>query len=303
MKLVKLFAALGVSASLALAAFLSAPSISGQTTRTEPPRARGDAGSFWAGGRIGASVRDLAEADKTAGAGVYVEEVRPDGPAAKAGLRQGDIITRFAGETVRSVRQLTRLLQETPAGRTVTATVVRDGKTTDLSLVPESRSAWFYSDGDRLLSPDEEERLREKLESAREQLERIPYNLDFDFSFDGAFRGLPGRSRLGVTLQELPPQLATFFGASDGVLVSSVLEDSAASRAGLKAGDVIVSVNGRMVSSAGDLVRELRDVGPDVDVTIGIVRDKMETTVKARLDDARARRPARPVRSIRATPA
>ena len=303
MKLVKVLAVFGALAGLALAALLAAPSISGQTTRTEPPRARGEAEGSWTGGRIGASVRDLAEADKSASAGVYVEEVRPDGPAAKAGLRQGDIITRFAGETVRSVRQLMRLLQETPAGRTVTATVVREGKTTDLSLVPESRAAWFYSDGGRLLSPAEEERLQERLEHAREQLERIPYNLDFDFSFDGAFRALSGRSRLGVTLQELPPQLAAFFGARDGVLVSSVLEDSAASRAGLRAGDVIVSVNDRMVSSAGDLVRELREVGSDVDVTIGIVRDKKETTVKARLDETRARRPARQVRSIRATPA
>jgi S1-C subfamily serine protease len=301
MKLVKVLAVFGVPAGLALAAFLAAPSISGQT-RAEPPRTRGDAGAFWAGARIGASVRDLAEADRSVNAGVYVEEVRPDGPAAKAGFRQGDILTRFAGETVRSVRQLMRLLQETPAGRTVAATVVRDGKTTELSLVPEARSAW-YRDGGRLLSPADEERLRERLERAREEFERIPYYLDFDFPFDGAFRGLPGRSRLGVTLQELPPQLAAFFGASDGVLVSSVLEDSAASRAGLRAGDVITSVNGRMVSSVGGLVRELRDLGSDVDVTIGIVRDKMETTVKARLDDARTRRPARPVRAIRATPA
>jgi serine protease Do len=302
MKLVKVLAVFGVLGGLAVAAFLAAPSISGQSSRTEPPRVeRGEVRGFWAGGRIGASVRDLAEADKSASGGVYVEDVRPDGPASKAGIRQGDVIIRFDGETVRSVRQLMRLLAETPAERTVAATVVREGKATELSLVPESRSP-FFAQGERLLSPADEERIRENLERAREHFERIPYELDFDWSFDG-FPGVMGRSRLGVTVQELTPQLAGFFGAKDGVLVSSVIEDSAASRAGLRAGDVIVAVNGRAVSSAGDLVRELRDVGSDVDVTIGIVRDKMETTVKARLDDTRSRRPTRPVRSIRATPA
>jgi serine protease Do len=301
MKLDKALAVIGILTGLGLAALVDAPSISGQTTRTEPPRTRAEVGGFWTGGRIGATVRDLAEADQGATAGVYVEEVLPDGPAAKAGLRQGDIITRFDGENVRSVRQLTRLLRETAAGRTVAATVIREGKATELSLVPESRAARFSIDGDRLLSPSERKRLREELDRAREQFEQIPFN--FDFSYGGGFPGLLGPSRLGVTLQELPPQLAAFFGAKDGVLVSSVVDDSAASRAGLRAGDVIVSVNGRTVSSAGDLVRELREIGPDVDVTIGIVRDKMATSVKARLDDARARRPARSVRPIRATPA
>src|SRR5262245_230511 len=273
MKLVRVVSISAALAGGALVAFLAAPSIAGQAPRPEPPAVRGEVRSFFGGARIGASVRDLTDADKGATAGVYVEEVRPDGPAAKAGLRQGDIISRFDGEAVRSVRQLTRLVQETAAGRTVTATVVRDGRSTDLSLTPEASSPWFSRDGDRWLSPRDEERMREALEHAREQIERIPFDFNFDFSYDGGFRGYLGPSRLGVTLEAMSSQLAAYFGAKDGVLVSSVREDSAASRAGLKAGDVIVSVNGRNVSSPGDLVRELREVAPDTDVTIGIVRD------------------------------
>ena len=70
------------------------------------------------------------------------------------------------------------------------------------------------------------------------------------------FPNLASRARLGVTVQELTPELAEYFGASDGLLVSSVMADSPASRSGVKAGDVITSVDGRSVASAGDLARE-----------------------------------------------
>jgi serine protease Do len=63
------------------------------------------------------------------------------------------------------------------------------------------------------------------------------------------------------------------------VLVSSVAQDSAAAKAGLKAGDVITSINGAHVSDTGDLMRELdRATG---EVTIVVLRDKQEMTLKA----------------------
>ena len=103
------------------------------------------------------------------------------------------------------------------------------------------------------------------------------------------------RGRLGVQLGELPPQLAEYFGAGDGgVLVSSVTADSAAAKAGLKAGDVITSINGDRVRDSDDLIDELRDV--EGDVTIGIVRDKKASSLKATLQSPTpARRPGRPI--------
>jgi S1-C subfamily serine protease len=111
-----------------------------------------------------------------------------------------------------------------------------------------------------------------------------------------------------VTVQELTPELATYFGAKDGVLVASVASDSAASRAGIRVGDVITSANGHTIASRSDLVRELRDVRTPGDVTLGIVRDKKESSLTAKIDaqpERRARpvRPARPIRrSIGSTP-
>jgi S1-C subfamily serine protease len=121
-----------------------------------------------------------------------------------------------------------------------------------------------------------------------------------DFRFEGPafnFRGMPGASprvRLGLQVDDLSPQLADYFGAgSGGVLVTGVAENSPAGRAGLKAGDVITSVNGAAVRDDEALAREVRDAdGPEI--TIGVLRDRKEMTVKATVDtDGQPRRPVR----------
>lgn len=66
----------------------------------------------------------------------FIEEVRLESPAETAGFESGDLIVEFDGERVRSARQLTRLVQETPAGRSVPATVVRDESHASLSVAP-----------------------------------------------------------------------------------------------------------------------------------------------------------------------
>ena len=81
------------------------------------------------------SIRDVGSDDK-APAGVVVEEVQPDSAAEKAGLKHSDVIVEFDGEHVRSARQFTRLVQETASGRTVKATVMRDGQKKELQITP-----------------------------------------------------------------------------------------------------------------------------------------------------------------------
>jgi serine protease Do len=201
--------------------------------------------------------------------GVVIEEVQPDSPAEKAGLKKSDVIVEFDGEHVRSARQFGRLVRETPPGRTVKATIMRDGQRKDVQITPgEGRAAGFLFDGRRF-----REQLGD-LDSLRDRLP--PFNFNFDFDIPGALSG----RRLGVTVDELTDQLAQYFSAKDGLLVTSVTDGSSASRAGLKAGDVITSIDGRPVRSREDLVRALRDADKD-ELSIGIVRDKKESTVKA----------------------
>lgn len=222
------------------------------------------------GAEIGVRITDRTEG------GVVVEDVQPDSPAEKAGIKRSDVITDFDGERVRSARQFERLVRETPPGRRVKATITREGQRRDVEITPsEGRDAAMIFDGDRM---------RERLGDLAGRFPDLNFNFDFDMP-----GSLSGR-RLGVTVDELSHQLAEYFGTKDGVLVTNVIEGSAAARAGLKAGDVITSINGSRVASREDLMRGLREATSE-DVTIGIVRDRKESSLKATIEPPR--RPAR----------
>jgi serine protease Do len=216
---------------------------------------------------------------KVAG-GVVLDTVTPDGPAAKAGMRNQDVVVEFDGERVRSVRQFTRLVRETPSTRSVKAVVVRDGRRTELTITPaQSESADVPIDADRV----------------RRQVEEMTARVR---PFEGFEFPLMRPARLGVSVHELTPDLAAYFGARDGVLVASVTQDSPAAKSGIKVGDVITSVDGHDINSAADLTRELRSRSTDSDITLGIVRDKKAISITTRIEAALDRRP-RPPRQIR----
>ena len=287
MKLLKTLSVLVAAAGLGILVVAAAPSVyghasgSGQDDRTERQRSRRDL-TFLAGrgAEIGVSVRDVDASDKARG-GVVIEEVRPDSPADHAGLKTSDVVVEFDGEAVRSARQFTHLVQETAPRRPVKMTVVRDGARRDLQITPTEDHAGFAFDGDRL---------RERIGDAWRMYERMPpFNFDFDLSLP-----FDGHGRLGVSVQELTPQLAAYFGVKEGVLVTAVGDETPGARGGLKAGDVITKVNGAPIRARADLVRELRDVGDDSQATIAVVRDKKEMTVNVKLESRPARGTRRP---------
>jgi serine protease Do len=239
------------------------------------------------GSELGVMVSDL-DSKATTG-GVKIDEVHDNSPAEKAGIKSGDVVVEYDGERVRSARQFTRLIQETPEGRTVKIGLLRDGKRQSVDATPENSAMTFSFN-------------REPGAGSREpggqefSFRELP---DFNFKFDDRMprrfeyrlpEGLrvpdPGfpfpssRGRLGVSVQSITPELAEYFGAkSGGALVSSVAKESAAAKAGVKAGDVITSINGRRVEDSDDLIRELEDAKGET--TIVVVRDKKEVTLKA----------------------
>jgi serine protease Do len=233
------------------------------------------------GSRLGVIVRDLAAGE---GNGVRVDEVSKDSPAEKAGLRAGDIVVEYDGERVRSARQFTRLVEESAEGRSVALAVTRDGQRQALQVTPAARALPFDVDIDG-------DRIRREVERSLEGLRDFKMDgppLRFRYDNDLPMR-MPGRARLGVSLQSLSPQLAEYFGVRDGALVSSVSKDSPAEKAGLKAGDVITSVNGAAVRDAEDVSREMAR-GSGADVTLGIVRDRKTQSLKATVEPTRTPR-------------
>ena len=281
-----LAAAAGVGAAVA-------PVANGQTRvmRVQSPRALE---IITGGSRIGVSIRDLEDADGTAvkgvTAGVVVEDVTTESAAEKAGIRKGDAIVEFDGERVRSARQLTRLVQETPAGRTVQAAIVREGQRSTVSITPREASGFGFDKLDDLANFGA---FRYKLAPTPPRppaapVPRTPPSPPSVWNFDE----LVGRStnRLGISVSALSPQLAEYFGTKEGVLVSSVTDASAAAKAGLKAGDVITSFNGTAVNDPSDVRRRVTDLSDGDEFTITVMRDKKAVTLKGKAERPERRR-------------
>ena len=134
----------GLATALVVAAGLGAALAPVAHGQGSAPRAR-TYQVFGGGSEIGVSIRDVDEADTKAAKGtpgVLVDDVAADSPAATAGIKKGDIVVEFDGERVRSVRQFTRLVSETPAGRKVSLTVSRDGQRVTLSVEPRANDAF-----------------------------------------------------------------------------------------------------------------------------------------------------------------
>lgn len=200
--------------------------------------------------------------------GVGVSRVSEGSPAEKAGLKKGDVILQFDGEQVSTNRKLFRLIGEAAPEQTVRLTISRNGSEQQVSVtlgVREDASRTF-----RALAPEQ----RGLLFPPRTP--RVPGEAPEVFSFSyGSNR------RVGVMTTPLTKQLADFLGVSggQGLLITSVSENSPASKAGLKAGDVITEMNGEKIKDTDDFIRALnrKDEG---DITLTIIRDKSNRTIK-----------------------
>jgi serine protease Do len=227
--------------------------------------------------QIGVSIRDVDDKDATkakgTATGVVVEEVETDSPAQKAGVKAGDIVTEFDGERVRSTRQFIRLVQETPAGRQVSLAVMRDGQRVTVNVQPREGNALRFRYFN--IPTPKAPALMFKDDGFPQKIEKL----------------IAASGRLGISIEDLSSQLADYFGTKDGVLVTSVSDNSNASKAGLKAGDVITALNGQNITSAGDLRTRTQRLEAGEEFSVGIVRDKKPMTLKGKIDQPQQRKP------------
>lgn len=195
--------------------------------------------------------------------GVVVKQVEPDSPAGKAGLKENDVITQYDGQTVEGTVQFRRLVRETPPGHTVSLTISRDGATQNLSIELGDRGAFM------------QKRLEGMMRDFGGAHTYVTPNLNFNFEGPGAMEWFDARTpMLGISAEDLSGQLGTYFGApaGQGILVREVRSGTPAEKAGLKAGDVIVSLDGKPVQTLSQLRDELRDKSDQKPVSLGILR-------------------------------
>ena len=243
-------------------------------------RALVDAGGD--GSYLGVRVSDVEEGagPSTAQEGAVVTEVVDGAPAAAAGIEAGDVIVEFDGERIRSARQLTRVVRETPAGRGVGATVFRDGARVNVNVTPGERSR-----------PDRRVNLRRIEIQEPEEAEAFVWRGDSALLeglpdiVNGAVMSLAGRARLGIRAESVDGQLAEYFGVSAGVLVRHVEEDTVAAAAGLRAGDVITAIDGEAVDDLRALRQRLSALDPGTSFAIAVVREGAETSLPAELEE------------------
>jgi len=212
--------------------------------------------------------------------GVAVEKVMEGSPAEKAGIQTGDVIVRFNNEEVTSVRKLTRLLSEVAADHQAKVTVLRNGGEREITATLGKRPSPKFDEGsfsmDAPLAPFPKGEFPQMPKMDRlPRVEALPPGAP-DQPF--VWQMHSGR-RIGVGVTPLTKQLSEYFGVTSGVMINDVRADSPAAKAGLKAGDIIVEVEGKEVKGEGDVIRAIGEK-KEGDVGLTIVRQGNRQTIR-----------------------
>jgi len=208
--------------------------------------------------------------------GAKVLSVEPDSPAAKAGIKEADVVVRFDGEGVKSAVQLVRLVGETPAGRTVAIEVLRGGASQKLSAtLGEGKPMRLLGAGPggpgfRFEMPTPPEGPDVSVEQPpSEWPDRHPGDKNLLYMRPHAPR------RLGIELIDMGEQLAAAYklAAKGGVLVAAVDAGGVAAKAGIKAGDVVLAFDGHEIENGRALREAVADVDAGKTVKVKLQRD------------------------------
>lgn len=257
--------------------------------------------------RIGVMVDSRANAE-TDRYGARLSGVTEDGPAAKAGLKEGDIITRFNGVSLGGLKgeddesgpgaKLVELARKLDAGDTVEVEYRRDGQSRKATIVAASLPGMATREF-RLRVPDMEGMRMGPGELPRMRFgpEDGPHGFMFE-SGPGDFRVFMDGRPMGLRLTDLNADLGEYFGAKSGALVLETPKDTTLP---LRAGDVILSIDGRTVGDADAAHRILRSYAAGETAKVEVQRKQRKMTLTWKAPEARGRGPEGEMR--RRTPA
>lgn len=183
----------------------------------------------WFGVKIQSITDDIAETlGVKENTGALISSVTADGPAAKAGIEAGDVILKFDGKEISSVRGLPRIVAQTPIGRTVDVELLRKGQKKSLKVMVA-----------RLVEDDDLTIAKKAAEAA------------------------PEKALIGLKLSELTDELRQKFGIDariKGVVITDIDPQSPAAVKNLKVGDVIVEAAQDQIDSVDDIAKSVDKV-------------------------------------------
>ncbi|MBX7137253.1 MAG: DegQ family serine endoprotease [Oligoflexia bacterium] len=181
--------------------------------------------------------------------GILVGQVDPDGPAAKAGIQQGDIIVAFEGGKIRNINQFRNTVAARDPGSSVNLEVVRDGRKKEFSVeigeLPTSLAGREDNDQPSAMKHD-----------------------------------------IGIQVQSLTAEMAKQLGtkAKNGVIVTDIAPGSPAARAGMQPRDIIKNINGKDLKGAADFEKQLDAADLKKGVRFVIENGGMERFVFLKID-------------------
>jgi S1-C subfamily serine protease len=247
--------------------------------------------------RLGLKVNLRARSTDSVGA--YVDAVTPNGPAAKAGIQSGDLITKVAGSSVLTVTRVERdsdrqslpglrlieLAARLEPNDTVAIEFRRGKEHKTVSVVTADEPDISFEGGRpggrtmafRFFRPDGPDPMGMTLEDS-----------DLERHFGGGEPFLFG-PLADLELAPLNRDLGQYFGATSGVLVISVPKDS---ELGLRGGDVVLNVDGRKLASPSQLLRILRSYERGESFKMDILRKQKRETVTGKLGNKAPDRPS-----------
>ncbi len=178
--------------------------------------------------------------------GVFVDQVTAGTPAAKAGLKEGDIVTSFDGKPIANGDELVARVSETPVGSKVPITVLRGDKTLDLTIeVADRADIVARNGGGPAVGPDSG--------SGDDQGQAVKFGI--------SVRALRAEDRDSANFQE-----------NGGVLVTDVESNSFGEDIGMQHGDVLMAINRQAVASPADVKRIAGTLKPGQPVAFKVMR-------------------------------